>query len=218
MSAPNFNCHHNSRHLNVFCIWDDFDSYKEDLKTEDPDYYKELQDYFEDPASYAFSEWYDDEKDYYLNFLEESLKEKFGQSVSVKKDHVYDGDSICTISRSFRFAGINFDIKVGIYFEAGYYCGFKLDWDFDSICDYDCMPDLEGAVYLLSDNCWHDNLGYLGLNAGLAKALAPKFLNRFNTELKNLTDLIDDCLDSVAPHKWSGVCLSNGEGIYWEVA
>ena len=34
MSAPNFNCHHNSRHLNVFCIWDDFDSYKEDGKTE----------------------------------------------------------------------------------------------------------------------------------------------------------------------------------------
>lgn len=86
MSAPNFNCHHNSRHLNVFCIWDDFDSYKEDLKTEDPDYYKELSDYLEDPASYAFYEWCDDEKDYYLNFLEESLKEKFGQSISVKKD------------------------------------------------------------------------------------------------------------------------------------
>jgi len=33
MSAPNFNCSHNSRHLYAFCCFNnDFDAYKKDLK------------------------------------------------------------------------------------------------------------------------------------------------------------------------------------------
>ena len=65
MSAPNFNCSHNSRHMAVFCISQDFEAYKKDSKENDPDWYEENEDYLEN-SPWAQSDWYDEEKRYYL--------------------------------------------------------------------------------------------------------------------------------------------------------
>lgn len=225
MSAPNFNCSHNSRHLNVFCISEDFELYKKDSKENDPEWYEENEDYLEN-SPYAQTDWYDNEKDYYLEWLEEKLMEAKKEKgldvdfIDLAKNHVCDGDEICTVSRSFRFAGLDFDIKISIDFEAGYYDGFKLDWnikdvlgyetdDLDYITDDDFCEALQGYY-----TAWGDYRSYN--SPGLAKMLAPKLRKRIERELAALTGKIDDCLEAIAPHCWEGMTLGNGEGIYFE--
>lgn len=226
MSAPNFNCSHNSRHLNVFCISEDFELYKKDSKENDPEWYEENADYLEN-SPYAQTDWYDNEKDYYLEWLEEKLMEAKKEKgldvdfIDLAKNHVCDGDEICTVSRSFRFAGLDFDIKISIDFEAGYYDGFKLDWnikdvlgyetdDLDYITDDDFCEALQGYY-----TAWGDYRSYN--SPGLAKMLAPKLRKRVEKELEALTGIVDDCLEAIAPHCWEGSVFSNGEGIYFEV-
>lgn len=224
MSAPNFNCSHNSRHLYAFCCFNnDFDAYKKDLKENDPDYYEENEDYLEN-SSWAESDWYDSEKEYYLDWLKEALEEKFGRQcdfIDLLKNHVYDGTEICTISKSITFAGIDFDFEVSIDFEAGYYEGFKLDWNIKNLAGYECdsVDDLENQdlIDILTGDTYYGWSYRDGLKLGLAKMLAPKFRKRLENELKALTDGIDDCLEKVAPCCVEGHCLSNGEGIYWPV-
>ena len=223
MSAPNFNCSHNSRHLYAFCCFNnDFDAYKKDLKENDPDYYEENEDYLEN-SSWAESDWYDSEKEYYLDWLKEALEEKFGRKcdfIDHVKNHVYDGTEICTISKTVTFAGIDFDLEVSIDFEAGYYEGFKLDWNIKELAVIECdsVDDLEDQdlIDILTGDIYYSYYRD-GLKLGLAKMLAPKFRKRLENELKALTDGIDDCLEKVAPCCVEGHCLSNGEGIYWPV-
>ena len=121
----------------VFCISQDFEAYKKDSKENDPDWYEENEDYLEN-SPWAQSDWYDEEKRYYLDWLEEKLKES-GLNARNFADagKVCDGDEVCTVGTSFRFAGIDFDLVVSIDFEAGYYDGFKLDWNIKEICGID---------------------------------------------------------------------------------
>lgn len=220
MSAPNFNCSHNSRHMAVFCISQDFEAYKKDSKENDPDWYEENEDYLEN-SPWAQSDWYDEEKRYYLDWLEEKLKES-GLNARNFADagKVCDGDEVCTVGTSFRFAGIDFDLVVSIDFEAGYYDGFKLDWNIKEICgiDTDSLKwiDVEDLTDALTGT-WTGWGSYREYNSpGLAKMLAPKLRKRIERELAALTGKIDDCLEAIAPHCWEGMTLGNGEGIYFE--
>lgn len=220
MSAPNFNCSHNSRHMAVFCISEDFEAYKKDSKENDPDWYEENEDYLEN-SPWAQSDWYDEEKRYYLDWLEEKLKES-GLNARNFADagKVCDGDEVCTVGTSFRFAGIDFDLVVSIDFEAGYYDGFKLDWNIKEICgiDTDSLKwiDAEDLTDALTGT-WTGWGSYREYNSpGLAKMLAPKLRKRIERELAALTGKIDDCLEAIAPHCWEGMTLGNGEGIYFE--
>lgn len=212
MSAPNFNTRHNARHLYAFCIWDDHDAYVEETKKE----------YDEDEVTPAdYSDWYDEEKRYYLNWLEEELTAKFGRALDFGADvsNVFDGSEVCTVGRCFKFAGQEIGFLLGVYFQAGYYCGFALDWDLKDVESYDCLADLECCADILRDERWTGTrYAPRGLNAGLSKALAPKFRARLEKEIKALGDDISDVLEKIAPHKWEGVVASNGEGFYFDAA
>ncbi|MBO4719999.1 MAG: hypothetical protein J5658_09010 [Prevotella sp.] len=226
MSAPNFNCSHNSRHLYAFLEHSDFESYVDENKEiwglESEDEVNNVKFY----DSCIYDEWYQDEKRYYLEWLEEKLMEANKEKglkvdfIDLDKNHVYDGDEICTVSRSFRFAGIDFDLEVSINFEAGYYEGFKLDWQYKDVLGYDTDAleyitdnDLFEALKGSYNYSWYE---WRDINSpGLAKMLVPKLRKRMEKELKEITDYIDDCLEAVAPYCLEGCCASNGEGFYW---
>lgn len=227
MSAPNFNCSHNSRHLYAFCCFDcDYEAYKKDLKENDPDYYEENEDYLEN-SEFAVSDWYDEEKDYYLNWLEEKLNETAKNSglkvdfIDLAKNRVYDGTELCTVSKTITFAGIGFDLELSIDFEAGYYEGFKLDWNIKNLAGYECdgLDDLsdQDLIDALTGDTYYGYYYRDGLKSGLAKMLAPKFRKRLEKELKAMIDVIDNSLEAICPCCVEGHCLSNGEGIYWRI-
>lgn len=190
MGTFNFHPDHNTPHKAVFCRWEDHDKYKEDM----------INEYGEEEAStmcgcsdsdYAYSEWCDMEEEFYMEQLHEDLKQAFGRDIDVDGE-AHDGEEVCRVGNTFNFAGMNFEVVVGIFLESGYYEGFALDWEIIKLPDYygDSVPTLNEAEWYLRD----------GLNPGLAKALAPKFIKRCEKELKEITDKLDTILMNLAPH------------------
>jgi len=222
MSAPNFSCRTNSRYIYAFCEPSDFEAYKNDLKENDPDYYEENEDYLE--GDYAYNDWYEDEKDYYLNWLSEALSDaaKDHQGLDIdfmdlSSGRVYDGTELAVIKKSITFAGIDFEVALSLDFEAGYYAGFAIDWNYKNICDFDgCnldeLSDEDLAEALRDYHYWSNS--YAGLNAGLSKALAPKLRKRLAEAISEASEVIEQALQTVSPYHLTGFCLGNGEGIY----
>lgn len=222
MSAPNFSCNPNSNYIYAFCDYSDFEDYKKELQNDDPEYYEENQDYLE--GDFAYSDWYENEKDYYLTWLEEALNEAAaGKSninidfIDLAKTNVYDGTELATVTNNFVFAGIDFSVKLSINFEAGYYAGFAIDWNYSELLDsFDGKPDdLDDEDYseALRDYRYYYNK-YYGLNPGLAKALAPKLRKRTEKAISEAAEVIENALQKVAPYHLTGFCIDNGEGIY----
>lgn len=217
MSAPNFSMRHNSQYIYAFCDYGDFEKYVEEnrdiweVETEE-----ELEAYKRSDSLY--SDWYDEEKDYYLTWLEEELNKLTADGTGLYSDftesqRITDGDEIATVRRYFNFAGGEFMVMASIDFEAGYYAGFALDWNIKSIegtrswnSSFDCLPDHQDCEYMLQDET--------DLNAGLCKALAPKLAARIEKELEKVTEAIEKALQTVCPYHLTGSCLCNGEGIY----
>lgn len=198
MSAPNFSCSHNARHIYAYLANDQYNEYCED--------YREQFD--DEPAD--FDTWYQDEKDYIFEDLERIMSEKiecdYLDFTGMCGRNIYDGDEVASVRRSFTFAGYRFDYSLKISMEAGYYEGFKLDYDVDRMENQDYMPDAEGCRYMLQD--------LAGLKPGLAKMLAPKLARRFELEADRLGDDISDCLEISAQYVIEGTVASNGEGFY----
>lgn len=211
MSAPNFNCCPNTKKIYAFCMSEDYDRYCEDDReqmADDPDY--------DGPICAEF--WYDDEKDYYMQWLHEELQTTFGDRVGTFHGEAMDGCAITTIRVPFTFAGTEWPVEVALRLHAGYYDGFTIDWDLTKALNYysDIFPDEQDCIDELTADTWHyDRCIPSNINAGLAKILAPKMIKRLQAALDDTTDKIDAVLDKIAPHKWHGHCMSNGEGIYW---
>lgn len=216
MSAPNFSMRHNSQYIYAFCEGSDFDAYLDDYK-QNNEIDEEDDDYSLREALY--SDWYEDEKEYYLDWLEEELNKltAYGTGLELfftESGRITDGDEVAEIRRYFNFAGGEFMISAAIDFEAGYYEGFALDWRvkvcegtgsyWHTSCDY--LPDSYDCESMLEDET--------DLNAGLRKALAPKLAAKFEKELAIVTAAIEQALKTVSPYHLTGVCASNGEGFY----
>ena len=219
MSAPNFSCRHNAQYIYGFCEHSDFEKYVEDNKEIwDIETEEELEKAkFEN--EYLYSDWYQDEKEYYIDWLEEEINKLTGYGSGLDSDftgmpsrRITDGDEICQVWKNIRFAGGEFTVCAAIDFEAGYYEGFALDWRIKSITgdcggyDYDEMPDRADCCDLLADNT--------DLNEGLQKALADKLQARLEAALDEVTGAIEKALKTISPYHLTGVCLGNGEGIY----
>lgn len=215
MATCNFSMRHNSQYIYAFCEGSDFDAYLED--------YKKNNEINDDEDDYSlrealYSDWYDDEKEYYLDWLREELYKVTAYGTGLDADFtesckIYDGDEIATVRRYFNFAGGEFMVMAAIDFEAGYYEGFALDWRVKS-CEgtsswhsaYDELPDAYDCENMLEDET--------DLNAGLRKALAPKLAAKFEKELEIVTDAIETALKTVCPYHLTGFCMDNGEGFY----
>lgn len=216
MSAPNFSMRHNSQYIYAFCEGSDFDAYLEDYK-QNNEIDEEDDDYSLREALY--SDWYEDEKEYYLDWLEEELnkletKGLYSNFTELRAYNITDGDEIASVSKCIKFAGGEFMVRVAIDFEAGYYEGFSLDWRIDTIegtgsywhSSFDYLPDAADCATLLEDEA--------GLNAGLCKALATKLQARLEATVDEITEAIEQALKTVSPYHLTGVCASNGEGFY----
>lgn len=223
MSAPNFNCRANSKYIYAFCMWQDFDEYKEDLKKNDPEYWEEMKDYYEGDNSYW--DWSEDETYFYMECLNEDLKEFANghEGMQIKFNGWSRNDAnteIATVSKRFKFGGQEWFTTLSIDIEYGYYCGWALDWNVKEIIDgwTDCgIEDMEDEelAECLRDFSYTNNC-YYGLNAGMAKILAPRFRNRIKAVVREIADVIEQALQKTAPHCLGGFCLGNGEGIYFE--
>lgn len=217
MSTCNFSLRHNSQYIYAFCERGDFEKYVEENK----DVWEIESD--EDLESYLmsdslYSDWYDNEKEYYLNWLEEELDKQtaYGTGLELfftESNIITDGDEVAEVRRYFNFAGGEFMISAAIDFEAGYYEGFALDWRVKTAegtsnwhSSYDELPDAYDCENMLEDET--------DLNAGLRKALAPKLAAKFEKELAVITEAIEQALKTVCPYHLTGFCMSNGEGIY----
>jgi len=218
MSAPNFSMRHNAQYIYGFCEHSDFEEYVEEnrecwgIETEE-----ELEECKMNSGIY--SDWYDEEKQYYLDWLEEELNKLTADGTGLYSDftesqRITDGDEIATVRRYFNFAGGEFMVMASIDFEAGYYEGFALDWNIKAIegtgsywhSSFDYLPDAQDCADMLQDET--------DLNAGLCKALAPKLAARIEKELEKVTEAIEKALQTVCPYHLTGFCLCNGEGIY----
>lgn len=194
MGTFNFHPDHNTPHKAVFCLWDDFDEYKEDIKEE---YGEDSKEYRRELSDYAYGDWCEYEQDYFGEMLKEDLKTAFGYPVDVD----FSREEICSVGHTWNFAGMNFCTSVGIRLEVGYYAGFALDWEVKCVLDSYCeeIPDRETAIWYLRD----------GVNEGLAVALADKFIKRCERELASITDKLDKILMELAPHNMEiGWCCS----------
>lgn len=190
MGTFNFHPDHNTPYKAVFCLWEDRDDYKNDIKEE---YGEDSEEYQRELSDDAYSYWCDFEKDYYMELLQEDLQRVFGNLFKNNmNERAYDGQQVCSIGKTWTFGNMNFYTEVGIYLEAGYYEGFALDWKINSMldCYTDEVPDIPDAIDYLRDD----------FNEGLAVALAPKFIKRCEKELASITDKLDDILMHLAPH------------------
>ena len=216
MSTCNFSLRYNSDFLYAFCESSDFDAYLEDYK-QNNEIDEEEDDFSLREALY--SDWYEDEKDYYLTWLEEELNKltAYGTGLELfftESGRITDGDEVAEVRRYFNFAGGEFMISAAIDFEAGYYEGFALDWRVKTAegtgsywhSSYDDLPDSYDCENMLEDET--------ELNAGLRKALAPKLAAKFEKELAVITGAIEKALKTISPYHLTGVCASNGEGFY----
>lgn len=218
MSAPNFSMRHNSSFIYGFCHHSDFEEYVEqnkelwDINTEE-----ELEAAKQNECIY--SGWYNDEKEHYLDWLQEEINKLTGNGSELYSDfteslacHITDGDEVATVRKYIQFAGGEFMVMASINFEAGYYEGFALDWNIKSIegmgnySSFDYMPDRADCIDLLADNTC--------LNEGLCSALASKLQKRLQDAMDEVTTAIEEALKIVCPYHLTGACLSNGEGIY----
>lgn len=157
MSAPNFNCCPNTKKIYAFCMSEDYDRYCEDDReqmADDPEY--------DGPMCAEF--WYDDEKDYYMQWLEEELKTTFGDRVYIDDLNAHDGDTIARVSVPFTFAGDKWPVEVALRLHAGYYEGFTIDWDYTKVLnDYadlfpeeqDCIDELTAGYYSYNRGRWN---------------------------------------------------------------
>lgn len=218
MSAPNFSCRHNAQYIYAFCDHSDFEKYVEENKDIwEIDSDEDLESYLTSDCLY--SDWYDSEKDYYLEWLEDELNKltAYGTGLHLfftESCRITDGDEVAEIRRYFNFAGGEFMISAAIDFEAGYYEGFALDWRIKTAegtgsywhTSLDELPDSYDCANMLEDETT--------LNAGLCKALAPKLAAKFDKELAVITEAIEQALKTVCPYHLTGFCMSNGEGIY----
>ena len=221
MSAPNFSCRHNAQYIYGFCDHSDFEKYVEDNKELwDIETEEELEKAkFEN--EYLYSDWYDQEKESYLDWLEHELDKAVSAKQGLYSDftevlahHIYDGDEVATVRKYIQFAGGEFMVMASIDFEAGYYEGFALDWNVKKVegtgsywhSSFDYMPDAQDCEEMLRDET--------DLNEGLCKALATKLQARLQEALDEVTDTIETALKAVCPYHLTGFCLDNGEGIY----
>lgn len=210
MGTWNFSGDHNTPHKAVFCMWEDHDAYKEEMRQEYDE--ETLENMMGMDDQFGYSDWYDSEKEYYMEMLADDLKEAFGHKIDVD-GKARDGQKVCTIEGGFYFAGIYFPFSVGIFLESGYYEGFALDWKITSLFDseyYDELPDKpEDIIHHLTEwPCWNWHDSYR-TPPGLAKMLAPKLLKRQQKELKQITDKLDKILMDLAPHNMEiGWCSS----------
>ena len=218
MATCNFSLRYNSDFLYAFCESSDFEKYLEDYKQAN-DFNEDEED--EDSLREAlYSDWYDDEKEYYIDWLEEELNKLTAYGTGLESDFtgmpsrkITDGDELAQVWKNIQFAGGEFTVMAAIDFEAGYYEGFALDWRIKSITgnyggyDFDCMPDREDCRELLADNT--------DLNEGLQKALADKLQARLEAALDDVTGAIEKALKTISPYHLTGVCASNGEGFYF---
>ena len=212
MSTCNFSLNYNSDYLYAFCESSDFDAYFEEYKQnneiEDEDSEREV----------LYSDWYEDEKDYYLDWLKEELCKLTPEGSGYYTDftescRITDGDTVAEVRKYIKFAGAEFMIMASVDFEAGYYEGFALDWNIKKIEGdnwqsnyYDYLPDLSDCMDLLRDNT--------DLNAGLCIALAQKLRDRLEAALNDVTNIIEQALKTVSPYHLTGFCACNGEGFY----
>ena len=216
MATCNFSLRYNSDFLYAFCEGSDFDAYLEEYKKNN-----EIDEEDDDDSlrEALYSDWYQDEKEYYIDWLEEEINKLTGYGSGLDSDftgmpsrRITDGDEICQVWKNIRFAGGDFTVCAAIDFEAGYYEGFALDWRIKSITgdyggyDFDEMPGREDCRELLADNT--------DLNEGLQKALADKLQARLEAALDEVTGAIEKALKTISPYHLTGVCLGNGEGIY----
>ena len=217
MSAPNFSCRSNSQYIYAFCEPSEFDEYVEEnkelwgIETEE-----ELEDAKQN--SELYSDWYDEEKDYYLNWLEEELNKMTADGTGLYSDftestRIIDGDEVAEVRKYIQFAGGEFMVMASIDFEAGYYAGFALDWNVKKVegtrswySSFDYMPDARDCAEMLREET--------DLNEGLCKALAPKLQARLEAAMDEVTEAIEKALQTVSPYHLTGVCASNGEGFY----
>ena len=206
MSAPNFSVKCNARNIYAFNMYSDFVAYCKENAELNESTCEELLN-----SQGFYYDWYQTEKDYYLESLERALKDKFGYNADFEDASPSDGDVFATIEDTIQFARCEIPVRLSIVFHAGYYDGFSLDWEISRISDcfgWDEVPDLDGCQEILTDEC--------ELNKGLAAALAKKLQNRLDAAVQKLGDEISDVIESIAPHALGGVVLSNGEGIYFD--
>lgn len=207
MSAPNFSARRNARNIYAWNMHCDFVAYCDELAELNDCQSEDLQN-----DSYLHYDWYDEEKELCLDFVNERMKEVFGRRYDAEDSkHVCDGDNVGTVQDHIDFAGYEIPVRLSIVLESGYYDGFSLDWAVDRISyvyDYDYLPNLEGCKDILMDEC--------ELNKGLACALAKKLQKRLDAKIQEIGNKICDVLEGIAPHVLSGVVLSNGEGIYFD--
>jgi len=216
MATCNFSLRYNSDFLYAFCEGSDFDAYLEEYKKNNEIDEEEDDDSLREAL---YSDWYQDEKDYYLTWLEEELNKLtvYGTGLELfftESCRITDGDEVAEVRRYFNFAGGEFMISAAIDFEAGYYEGFALDWRVKTAegtgsywhTSCDDLPDSYDCENMLEDET--------ELNAGLRKALAPKLAAKFEKELAVITGAIEKALKTISPYHLTGVCLGNGEGIY----
>lgn len=221
MSTCNFSLRHNSQYIYAFCDHSDFEQYVEENKDcwgieseEDLEAAK-----YQDGSLY--SDWYDEEKEYYLNWLEEELNKRTAYGTGLHLDftevlghRITDGDEVATVRKYVDFAGGTFEVMAAIDFEAGYYEGFALDWRVKNIegassywhSSFDYLPDVQDCVEMLHDET--------ELNEGLCRALALKLQTRLEAALNEITTAMEEALKTICPYHLTGFCMSNGEGIY----
>lgn len=216
MATCNFSLRYNSDFLYAFCEGRDFDAYLEEYKKNNEIDEEDSDDSLREAL---YSDWYEDEKEYYLTWLEEELNKltAYGTGMELfftESGRITDGDEVAEVRRYFNFAGGEFMISAAIDFEAGYYEGFALDWRVKTAegtgsywhTSCDDLPDSYDCENMLEDET--------DLNAGLRKALAPKLAAKFEKELAVITGAIEKALKTISPYHLTGVCLGNGEGIY----
>ena len=217
MSAPNFSTRTNSNCIYAFCEDSDFRAYvDENAESWGIESDEDRENAYMDSSIYQ--DWYDDEKSYYLEWLEEELEKATRDGSGLHLDfndssRISDGDDVAEIYKCFYFGGTKFTVMASVVFNAGYYAGFALDWRVAKVEGEnawttleDELPDADGCRELLEDNT--------DLNAGLCKALASKLEKRIQDELATITEAIEKALATIAPYHLAGHILSNGEGFY----
>lgn len=200
MSTCNFSPVRNSRNFPVFLLSEDYDAYCADSRDQGC-------------TPCDFSDWYDEDKAYYIGWLREQLEATFGaDNVDYYRDRdVYDGDDVADVYSTFTFAGIVFSVTLKVVLHAGYFEGFTLDHELSNVDgEFEYIPDEEDAAGLLNR---------AGLNPGLAKMLRRAFIAHIENAIQTTADGIDRVFAKVAPHNWRCLgILCNGEGVYEECA
>lgn len=200
MSCPNFSLRHNSKKIYAFNLISDWKKYLQSCKEQG------VETYDEDDEG-AFCGWCCFQNDYYEERIMEELQAKFGKNaVYVPTDRRTDREDasiLATVQTSFRFAGDYYTATVDVIAQNGHYEGWTVDFECEEV------PDLD-------DLRW--DLHYTQ-NEGLAKALAPKLQKRLQRTYDELTEQVEEVLESIAPHKLECSALfSNGEAWYRETA